>query len=151
MEIKDKIIESGILLVQELLEKQSNDFNSIDDSIFLERRRFEEAVKRKSGIKGMNSAIDSLCYEIKKEILDKANELEKNSNLIDSISDGYDFLFQDRKSLLILSLKELELTIENRISKFEESKAKNETKKVLSELNKKPTSERPVLVTPERD
>jgi hypothetical protein len=136
VEIKDEIIESGIRLVQELLEKQSNDFNSIDDSIFLERKRFEEAVKRKSGIKGMNSAIDSLCYEIKKEILEKAEVLEKNSNLINNISDEYDFLFQDRKSLLILSLKELDLTIENRISKFEESKAKKETKVVLSELKK---------------
>jgi hypothetical protein len=133
-EIKDEMIESGINLIQEILEKQSTDFRSIDYSIYLERKRFEEAVKRKSGIKGMNSAVISLSTEIKNEILDKVNDIETNGTLIDSISEEYGFLFQDRKSLLILTLKELELTVENRISKFKESKAQKETKGILSEL-----------------
>ena len=136
LEIKEACIQSGIEVVRAFLEQQSPDFQLVDHSTYVDRTRFESAVKRKAGIQRMQAAIDNLCRRITLEISQKAVEITHNGIVLDNLPRKYKFLFQDRNSLLVLSIQELRLTIDKRIAVFNEDNAKIEAEKALDALRK---------------
>ncbi|QTA91427.1 hypothetical protein [Desulfonema magnum] len=135
-EIKEKCIQSGIEAVRAFIDLKSDDFQLTDHSVYLDRGRFETAVKGKSAIKRIKSTISSLCDTIKSEISQKAAEVTNNGAKLDALPDRYKLLFQDRNSLLTLSSQELHLTIEKRIALFNEENAKIKAEKAISDLKK---------------
>ena len=142
-EIKAEIIRSGIEFVWQLISRQSPDFQALDHSRYVDSQRFEQVVRGKAGTRSMELAIDNLCAQISREILEKAAEIENNSRLIERIPEAHQFLFQDRNALLSLSSSELTLTIENRVAKFQTAQAKTEADTALRELEHERTIELP--------
>lgn len=136
IEIKERLIQSGIEVIRSIIEQQGDDFQQMDHTNFLDRSRFDSATKGKASIKGLQSAIDDLCSRIKEEISQRAQDVRHNKIAIDSLDDKYKMLFQDRTSLLPLTKQELELTIENRIAKYKEDHATIKAKKVINILEK---------------
>ena len=138
-EIKSEIIEYGVNLVSEFIENQNDDFKSIDHKTYLDRQRFEQAIRGKASTKGMNKAVNALFEEIKKEILCRINDIQTNCSLMNNIPNEQMLLFQDRQSLLSVPPTELELIIKNRILKFHEESANRKTNEVLQELDNERT------------
>lgn len=136
LEIKEDCIQSGIETVRLLINLESNDFKSINHSAYLDRNRFESAVKGKVGIEGINKAINLLCDKIKSEIEQKAAEIANNGAKLNTFPDRYKILFQDRNSLLTLTEQELNLTIEKRIALFNEENARIKAEKAINDLKK---------------
>jgi hypothetical protein len=122
-EIKGDFIDAGLHRVREAIERQSPDFALIDTSEFLDRAQFEEATKGKSGIRGLESAIDELCRDVERAIDDRAVRVRAAVRTIEGVPEAYRPLFQDRAGLLGLSQRELEDTIEKRIAVFEAQRA----------------------------
>lgn len=135
-EIKEECIQSGIETVHAFINMESDDFKLTDHSVYLDRSRFEAAIKGKGGIKGIKSAISILCAKIKSEISQKAAEVTGNSIKLDSLHEKYRLLFQDRNSLLTLNAQELSLTIEKRIAVFNEENAKIKAEKAIKDLER---------------
>jgi len=133
VEIKNHSIDRGIEEIEKFKDKQSVEFLLIDKSNFINRHRFESAISRKSGIKGVQSEIDKLCSQIKEEISDKAEIISNNKNKLDALANDYKFLFQDIKYLVDLSEDELEFEIDKRISNYNEAIAKKEQSKLSTE------------------
>lgn len=136
LEIKNELIQSGIEAVRSFLDQQSDNFQNIDCSGYLDRNRFESAVRGKAGTKGMQFAIDNLGNKIKQEISEKADQVTNNVVTIDSLPSEYQLLFQDRNSLLELTKQELDLTIEKRIALFNERNTRIKAKKADNDLKK---------------
>lgn len=136
LEIKEGIIQLGIEVVRAFIDQQSADFQLIDHSSYLDRNRFESAVRGKAGIKGMQFAIDGLCGGIKLEISQKAAEVTNNGVVIESLPSKYKLLFQDRNSLLALTKQELNLTIDRRIALFNEENTRIKAEKAINDLKK---------------
>lgn len=134
LEIKEEFIQSGMKSVRDHVCLKSDDFQRTDLSAFLDRRRFESAIKGKASTKGMESGIKLLCTEIKSEISKKAAEVDGNAERLDALPGVYKILFQDRNSLLSLTGRELNLTIEKRIAKFNEENSKIKAEKAMNEL-----------------
>ncbi len=136
LEIKQGYIQSGLEDVRTFIAQQSTDFQLIDHSNFVDQSRFELAVKGKASIKGMESAIADLCSKIKLEISEIADKVTNNGAIIDSLPSKHKFLFQDRNSLMVLNERELRLTIDKRISLFNEENAKIKAENAIQELTK---------------
>ena len=135
LEIKNQYIQSGIDQIHAFIDDQTEELKCIDTAIYLDRIRFESAVRGKAGIKGLQVAIDNICSDIRNEISVKLIEITNNKIKIDSLPEGYKLLFQDWKALLGLSQNELGLVIDKRIAKYNKQIAQNETEKLKSELN----------------
>jgi len=136
LEIKRDCIQSGIELLREFIDNQNDDFKLIDHSVYLNYNRFELAVKGKAGVKGIQSAISYLCDKIKIEIMQKSAEVTNNGIIIDALPSKHRVLFQDRNSLLVLSVQELRLTIDKRIALFNEQSAETKASNALDALQK---------------
>jgi len=136
LEIKEEIIRSGIEVVDKFIEQQSADFLQTENSGYLDRNRFASAVRGKAGIRGMQTAIDLLCDEIKLEISKKAAAVTDNGSAIDSLPGRYQLLFQDRNSLLALTKPELELTIDKRIALYNKENTRVEAQKAINDSKK---------------
>jgi len=115
-QIRDGLIETGIAAVRKMIAAQPEDFQLLDQRDYLDRARFELAVKGKMGTSGVYAAINGLCATIGREIEERSGEVCKNGQLIDSLPDNYRLLFQDRDSLVSLSGPELDLLIQQRIA-----------------------------------
>ena len=124
LDIKEGCVHTGIGVVRSLINQQNDDFQLLDHASYLDANRFESAVRGKTGLRGIQLAIDHLCNEIKLEILQKADETATNGVKLDSLPSKYRLLFQDRNSLISLNKQELELTIDKRIVLFNEENAK---------------------------
>jgi len=136
LEIKEAFIQSGIEIVYVFIDQQSDDFQLISHVSYLDRNRFESAVRGKAGTKGIQSAIDNLCDIIKLEISKKTAEMKNNGMAIDILPGKYKALFQDRHSLLALTKQELDLTIDKRIALFNEENMKIKAEKTINDLKK---------------
>lgn len=136
LEIKDQYIRSGIEQIHTFIDDQTEEFKCIDTSIYLDRSRFESAIRGKAGIKGLQVAIDNICSYIRNEISVKSVEVRNNKTKIDSLPENYKLLFQDWKTLLGLSQNELDLVIDKRIAKYNEQAAQDEVEKQKRILNK---------------
>ncbi|MBK6582088.1 MAG: hypothetical protein IPG20_04220 [Gammaproteobacteria bacterium] len=119
-QIRDGLIETGIAAVRKMIAAQPEDFQLLDQRDYLDRARFELAVKGKMGTSGVYAAINGLCATIGREIEERSGEVCKNGQLIDSLPDNYRLLFQDRDSLVSLSGPELDLLIQQRIARLNE-------------------------------
>lgn len=135
LEIKEELIQSGLERVRKIISRQCSDFQLINHSEYLDKEPFLQAVKGKTGIKGIQKAIDRKIEFIEKQILSRAEEVSNNAEKLDSISDIHKVLFQDRMALLSLSELELTLTIDKRIASFNEEIAKKKAQNAIDELN----------------
>lgn len=135
LEIKEEFIQSGLERVRKIISRQCSDFQLINHSEYLDKQPFLQAVKGKTGIKGIKKAIDRKIEFIEKQILSRAEEVSNNAEKLDSISDIHKVLFQDRMALLSLSELELTLTIDKRIASFNEEIAKKKAQNAIDELN----------------
>jgi hypothetical protein len=134
-EIRQACIQSGVDDIKTFIEEQSTDFQQIDHSPYLDRQRFEDAIKGKSGLRGVQQAIDETNQTIRTEILARAEVVARSAALIDNQPEAYRSLFQDRQSLLNLTEHELQLTVDKRISFFQEQQAKAKAEVAITELN----------------
>ncbi|MFZ4859706.1 MAG: hypothetical protein ACOYL3_25320 [Desulfuromonadaceae bacterium] len=134
LEIKADYIQYGIDSVQSFIENQYEEFRYADISRFVDRTRFEKAVYGKASTSGVQTAIDTLMKQIKSEVSVKAIERAHNKARIDSLSDEYKLLFQDWKTLIDVSGKQLESEIQERISKFNTLLERKEGEQAESDL-----------------
>ena len=135
-EIKQQLISSGIDRIHDYIRQQNSVFQLISHMGFVDFRRFEEVIKGKAGIRGIEIGIDRLCTDIKQEISIKAAEVNHNVLTLDGLSSQHKMLFQDRASLLELSKQALELTIDKRIALLNEQSAREKAAKAVTELEK---------------
>lgn len=136
LEIKNQYIQSGIEEIRAFIDEQSDEFQYIDKSVFLNRSRFELATSGKAGVKGVQNAINNICSVIKREITVKSIDVNTNKVRIDNLPEEYRVLFQDWKQLICLSENELGLEIDKRIALYNEQLARRDADKKTKELNK---------------
>ena len=135
-EIKNHYIQSGIEEVQKLVDKQLGGFEFIDKNSFLDRSRFESAIRGKASTKGVQQAIDRLYMLIEKEVTNTAREISNNQTKLEALPAEYKILFQDIESLLGIPEDVLVVEIDKRIARYNEEIAKSEAKKISNELKK---------------
>jgi len=134
LDLKFKQIQSGINAIKQFIDQQSDEFKAIDHSAFINWQRFETATKGKAGTKGVQTALDQLCSQIRQEISDKAGELADNKKIIEAIPTAYRILFPDQQSLLGLPATELKLEIEKRIAQYQRDQASQEADEKAKQL-----------------
>lgn len=134
--IKQQCIQSGIDRVQAFLHQQNADFQFINHAEYVNCYRFESLIKGKASIKVIQSVIDNVCESIITEISQRAVEVKKNGQLLDTLPNQHKLLFQDRQMLLALSHQELRLTIEKRIALLNEENARRQAEQATNELKK---------------
>ncbi|MCB1096241.1 MAG: hypothetical protein KDN22_11755 [Verrucomicrobiae bacterium] len=122
-EIKDEIVQSGIRKVRALVEAQSDDFHLTDTRSYTDRGLFEDAIKGKRGIDGMDAAVGLLIDRLQEEISNKATAVEARARKLSAIAPEHQPLFQDRAALLDQSDTDFEATITTRIQVFEQKQA----------------------------
>lgn len=114
-EIKEQMVEDALARVARELESQSGEFYRVNWDPFLERSRFEQALKgKKSGSKA-ETAVAKVRHQVIEEIERKVAKVEAAVRRLEQVLPEYQPLFQDRDSLLDLSEYELEAEIEKRI------------------------------------
>lgn len=122
-EIKDEIVLSGIRKVRSLIDEQNDDFRLLDLREFTDRGMFEEAIKGKRGIEGMDAAVGLLVDRLRAEITGRAGAVDERARKLAAIDPLHLPLFQDRAALLGLSDEELDATIAERIEVFKQQQA----------------------------
>lgn len=135
-EIKQQCIQAGIDAIRAFIHQQSQRFQQLDLTEYINRQRFEMAIKGKGSIQSIQVCIDDLCQSIKKDISQRAIEVTRNGVILDSLPSQHKLLCQDRSYLLSLHTQELRLTIEKRIAVLNEEDAKRKSEKVVHELQK---------------
>lgn len=100
------------------MQAQSEDFQRIDSSDFLDKARFRDAIKGKAGLKGVEKGIHTLLERIEKEIQHKALEVQRNAATLATLSADQQLLFQDRGTLLDFTESKLAEVIEDRLAKL---------------------------------
>lgn len=132
-EIIESIVDEGFNDVAELLEQQNDNFALLDHSSWKNRQRFEDAVKGKRSSSSMEKAIAALIRDIKTEIENQSVEAGTKSERLGSIDDEYVPLFQDRQSLIRMTLDDLNETISQRIDFYLKEKSEAEAEKKAAE------------------
>ncbi len=132
-QIVESIIDDGLTEVAELLEQQNDNFALLDHSNWTNRQRFEDAVKGKRSSSSMEKAIAALIRDIKTEVESQSVQAGTKSERLGSIDDEYSPLFQDRQSLIRMSLDDLNSTISERIDFYLKEKAEAEAAKKAAE------------------
>lgn len=132
-EIIETIIDDGITEIETLLEQQNDNFAMLDHSAWTERSHFEDAVKGKRSSASMEKAIASLVRDIKTEVESQSVEVGTKVERLASVDDEYTPLFQDKRSLLRMSLEELETTIDQRIEFYLAEKREAEEKQAAAD------------------
>lgn len=115
-EIKEELIDQGIKAIQDYIAGLSEDFRSIDHSVYLDRAEISHVIKGRRGVEGVSTAIDQHCDQVKRQIEVMAACVANNAARIDSMPVGHKALFQDRPSLLALHMDELNKLIDQRIA-----------------------------------
>ncbi len=136
LEIKEEVIQQGIEVVRSCIQQQSDGFQRIDHSIYLERTRFDQAVKGKVALHRLRKAVASLIQTIEKEIESRAEEVSANLEKLEALPEPLQLLFQDRNSLIGLNTQELSLTIDKRIALHDAEQSKRKLEKTANVLKK---------------
>ena len=123
-EIKNELIEGAIGEVYNYITGKSKIFCQLDNSKHLQRHQYESAIKGKHTINSVESALYYLVQNQKNTIDDRSMQVSINLSLIEAIAPDDRLLFQDVNYLVALPENELQLTIENRIGKLSEQKAR---------------------------
>jgi len=100
---RDKIILSGIESVKRMISEQSEDFQLTDHSIYLNRSRFESAIKGKSTTYSAKTEVNNLLSLIESEISKKVDDVNRISMSLNKLDEKKRLLFPDRSYLLALS------------------------------------------------
>lgn len=149
-EIKDEYIQSGIDAIKAIIDEQSESFKSCDLSRFMDRARYESAVYRRAGIRGLEEGINQVISAITEEIEAKAIIINNNRVKLDSLPEGYKVLFQDDNRLVCLPSNELDAEIDKRIARFKsERQESNEDSLIPVEIARKEESEDIILTDEE--
>jgi hypothetical protein len=124
-EIKGEIVQSGIRKVRALIEKQSDNFQSLThySRECTDRGLFEDAIKGKRGIEGMEAAVQLLIDRLGQEITERATAVAGHARKIAAIAPEHLPLFQDRSALLDRSDEDLDATIAERIQVFKQQQS----------------------------
>jgi hypothetical protein len=121
-EIKDAFIAFGIGRIQGAIDQQGDLLNASGILTYLDRRRFEAALRGKTGTKGLQQAIDLLCQTIEREIAERATLVHHNRQRITALPSEQQLLFQDADVLVHKSSSDVEQEIHRRITRYEESR-----------------------------
>lgn len=127
-EIKDQSVQQGMALIEAYISEQSENFQLIDHDEFLNDDHFEEAIKGKASLKGMQSAVTKRAEELKQAIDAKAVQVKNNASVLESLQSDHKLLFQDRASLLAKTGDELNALIDQRVEAWEKEHADEATK-----------------------
>jgi hypothetical protein len=119
LEIKEEFIERGMASIQAYIEAQDANFQITDYSDYLDRGAFEAAMKGRASMATLGNAVDNLCVLIKGQVDKRVALVRDNATKLDSLPTAHQALFQDRSTLLALSLSQLGEIIDQRIEVFE--------------------------------
>ena len=119
-EIKASVVAGGIDTIKAFIAEQSEDFQLIKHSDFLDEAFFLEALKGRSTLKTSEKAIGKLCKKIKQSITDKAASVTNNAAALAAMPAAEQALFQDRAELLAMEPSALNEVIDSRLSVFRE-------------------------------
>ena len=134
LEIKEESISSAIESIQSYIAQKDDVFEKIDHSVYLDRKRFEVAIKGRAGIRGVQLALERLCADLKADISEREVELLHNKKALDTLSVEFRPLFQDHSYLLSLGRQELKLVMDKRIAVFNSEKMKKKSQETVNEL-----------------
>jgi len=132
LEIKSQIVESGLEKVRRFIDAQPEDFHHIDIAPYVDRGRFESAIRGRSGTSGVQFAIDQLCSQIVGEVAQKTAEVTRNRARIEALPDLHRLLFQDWRTLIGHPEQVLDAEVRSRILRYESEVAKDRSARIHS-------------------
>ena len=141
-ERKDKVALEGVVKMTELLARQSDDFNLLENSMFTNKENFLSAIKGSRGIAGAEERVDKLCLDYSAQISERALEVQNKATIIDAQAFGYSALFQDRGYLLGLQLDDLNKEIDSRIATYTANQERMNTKPIIEDEESFETDEK---------
>ena len=118
IEVKEEIALEGVNRMAKEVNQQSDDFNLIDNSAFIDKSIFLSKISGTRGTVGARDAVELLCLQLKDEISKKALWVKGNATTIDTIPMEHSALFQDRAYLIGLPPHDLNKTIDARINTY---------------------------------
>lgn len=119
-EIKDDFVAEGIAKVKAFIAEQSEAYQSIDHSAYLDEEIFEDALSGKASTKGMSNAIAKTSASIKESITAQAAVVDANLVTLENLPPNHQALFQDKAYLLALSAEQLNIKIDERVAKLDQ-------------------------------
>ena len=119
-DIRIDLIKTAIKQVRDTIRDQEGIFPFLNHSDILQELDFELAIKGKRSISIAQSAMNRLVKAKTKEIDQRFNLVALNERLLNDASEEYEFLFHDRKTLLLKESDQLEIVISNRILEYKE-------------------------------
>lgn len=119
-EIKDDFVAEGIAKVKAFIAEQSEAYQSIDHSAYLDEDIFKDALSGKASTKGMSNAIAKTSASIKESITAQAAVVDANLVTLDNLPPNHQALFQDKAYLLALSAEQLNIKIDERVAKLDQ-------------------------------
>lgn len=117
-EIRLDLIDAAIQRVRQSIKTKAGVFPLLDHSDILNDWDFESAIKGRSSLRNAQSALKKLIDEKLSKVEKRLTKVKLNETLLDAASKEYAFLFNDKKSLLLMNSDELEKLIERRILNF---------------------------------
>ena len=140
-ERKDKVAIEGVVKMTELLAQQSDDFNLLDNSMFINKENFLSAISGSRGITGAKERVNTLCLNYGNQISQRASEVQNKAKIIDAQALGHSVLFQDRGYLLGLQLDDLNKEIDSRIATYKANQERMNTKPIIEDKESIETDE----------
>ena len=129
-EIREELVNSSIERIKDALLKYEGVFPLLDHSDLLVKNDFADAIKRKSSLKSAQVALDRLVEAKIAEMGQRFHLVSLNERMLDEAAQEYEFLFNDRKSLLLKDSEHLEIIISNRVISYKQNTSKT---KVVSQ------------------
>ena len=123
-EIRVELIDSSIKHIRKALLWKGGVFPLLDHSDLLARDHFSNAIKGKSSLVNAQSALDRLIKSKINEIDQRFDLVTLNERLLGEAAKEYEFLFHDRKSLLLKTTEDLERIISTRILDYKVTEGK---------------------------
>jgi len=118
-EIKQDFIAEGVETIEAFIQQQSKEFQSINHSNYTDEAIFADALSGKASTKGMQKAITKTCESIKESISKQAATVDANATTLNALPANQRALFQDRAQLMVMSVEQLNETIDERVAKLE--------------------------------
>lgn len=118
-EIKNEFVAEGVDTIEAFIATQSEAFQSLKHSEYTDKEIFVDVLSGKASTKGMQKAITKTCESIKAAITKKAEDVAINASKLDNLPPHHQSLFQDRPQLIVLSIEQLDKTIDERINHFD--------------------------------
>jgi hypothetical protein len=105
---RENVLLLGIESVKRIISEQSEEFQLIDHSDYIDHTRFAAAVKGKQNTKSATRAVNNLVSLIESEITQKADDVGRISESLNKLDEKRRLLFPDRSHLLSLSPESFE-------------------------------------------